>query len=29
MADYIERNKAKSYLAFGIGTVVSAAEALD
>ena len=29
MADYIERNKAKSYLAFGIGTVVSASEALD
>ena len=29
MADYIERNKAKSYLAFGIGTVVPASEALD
>ena len=29
MADYIERNKAKSYLAFGIGNVVSAAKVLD
>lgn len=29
MAEYIERNTAKSFLGFGVGTIVSAAEALD
>lgn len=29
MAEYIERNTAKRFLGFGVGTIVSAAEALD
>lgn len=29
MADYIERNKAKSYLAFGVGTIESATKCID